>query len=238
MKKESPMFRTLIASCCRFLKKTGIPFLIILAVLCLIIYFVDNYYSYINFADRSINSNNTIQANIAAFHAIGIVVLTFILVLIAWIQLAGLKKTAHGDFLLRIDNSFQEGAVLRATEIIYLLDRESGATCNVHASRDIRCRGCDDAVTEVMKVNLQRIYESTSPDDMQKRLNISLYLDHLETMAYFVNADFMSIDDINNIHGDIIKYHCKLFDEWISTVRILSPDAYSELLGLCKKISD
>ncbi len=210
--------------------------MIILLVLCLVTYLADHYYNYINFAVRFIHSDTSIQDNIVAFHAIGIIALTFILVMIAWIQLDGIKKTAHGDFLLRLDESFREGVVLSAIKIIYLLDRESKASCDVHEIRNLRCGNCENVVTEEMKTNLMRIYESTNPEDIHRRLKLSLYLDHLETMAYFVNNEFLTIEDIDGIHGDVIKYHCQLFDGWISTIRIHAPDSYIELSALCKKL--
>jgi hypothetical protein len=178
---------------------------------------------------------------IATFNAFGefaLVVSTLIIAAIAWFQLKGLRKTARGDFLMRIDNGFRDERIQNVFNTIYMLDRKSTKKCAEHQLRKPHCLSCEDAVSEDMKSQLTQIWYSTSDEDIKTRFNISSYLDFLEMLAYFVNAGYVSIDDIDNIHGGVIKYHCSILGNWISNVRKNQHDAYSQLIELCKKLPD
>lgn len=169
---------------------------------------------------------------------IAVVVSTLIVAVIAWFQLKGLQKTARGDFLMRIDHGFRDKRIQNAFKKIYTLDRKSSMKCAEHQAREPHCLSCEDAVSEDMKLKLTGIWYSNRDEDIEMRFDISSYLDYLEMLAYFVNAEYILLDDIDNIHGGIIRYHCVILGDWISNVRKNEHDAYSQLVELCSKLSD
>jgi hypothetical protein len=83
-----------------------------------------------------------------------------------------------------------------------------------------------------MKRLILKIYSSTDIEDKKMRFNISSYLDHLETLAYFVNKEYISKLDFDNLLDGMVKYHFELFEEWIKQARNTDPNAYIELLKL------
>ena len=234
------MFKYL-CPCCKFVLGVIFVFAIALGSI-LLISAIDNYYNYISFSYRGMFDTKSSPAlSIAAFGAIGqiaLIVLTLIIAAIAWFQLKCLRKTARGDFLMRIDNSFRDEKIQNVFDIIYKLDRKSTKKCINHKFREPHCSSCEDTVSQDMKDRLTKIWFSKKEEDIKNRFYISSYLDFLETLAYFVNVDYISLDDIDNIHGGIIKYHCSILGDWISNVRKNQHDAYSQLIELCKKLPD
>lgn len=227
--------------CCKSV--LGVILVIAIALGCiLLISALDNYYNYISFSDRGVfDAKSSPALSIAVFNAIGqiaLIILTLTIAAIAWFQLKGLRKTARGDFLIRIDNSFRDEKTQKAFDIIYKLDRESKERCVAHKSREPHCSTCENVVSQNMKDRLTKIWYSKKEEDIQNRFYISSYLDFLETLAYFVNAGYISLDDVDNIHGGIIKYHCSLLCDWISNVRKNQHDAYSQLIELCERLPD
>jgi len=235
------MFKYHLCSCCKFV--LGVFFVIAIALgFILFITAVDNYFNYISFSYRGVfDAKSSPALSIAAFNVIcqsALIFLTLIIAAIAWFQLKGLRKTTRGDFLMRIDNSFHDEKIQDAFGVIYMLDRKSTKKCADHKLREPHCSSCEDAVSQDMKDRLTKIWYSKKEEDIRKRFNISSYLDFLETLAYFVNAEYISLDDIDNLHGGIIKYHCSILCDWISNVRKNQHDAYSQLIRLCDKLPD
>lgn len=210
------MFNLNLCSCCKFILWLFF-FLAIALGLVLLVSAISSFNAFVQIAD---------------------VVSTLIIAAIAWFQLKGLRKTARGDFLMRIDNGFRDERIQNVFNAIYMLDRKSTKKCAEHQLRQPHCFNCEAAVSEDMKHQLTEIWYSSSDKDIKMRFNISSYLDFLEMLAYFVNAGYVSLDDINNIHGGIIKYHCSILGDWIGNVRKNQHDAYSQLIELCEKLSD
>ena len=144
--------------------------------------------------------------DIIELHAAVLIILTFSLICVAWIQLRGINKTSKGDFLLRIDDRYGSLEIIKARIIInrlYYKTRAKDISSESHIKK---------IAEEIKKLGENEDCEEKKNEDFIYLLN---FLDFLETVAYFSNKDYISQKDINELLGNSLNYYYKVFKQWI-----------------------
>ncbi len=212
--------------------------LIAAAVIILIIYVVTvNYSQLIDLIGNLVNGCKKCEFSLALFTAWGALATTFIAI-IACVQIKGLKKTADGDFLLRIDDSFRDVKIQNALYLIFSLELSCKSSCSIHhEKRYLGCVKCNKVLIADIQKRLITIYLSSKKENRRKRYDLKIYLDHLETLSYFVNKGYIDFKDIKGLDGAFIRYHYLLFKKWIELEKKDGdPTAYSELKDLAFRL--
>jgi hypothetical protein len=180
---------------------------ILILAICTFIFFIfiDHYYQ--SFAplleqgEKSIKEATIIQVLNYAL----LILLTLFLVLIAWVQLAGLNKIAKADFLLRIDDRYGSTDIINARKIIHRIYISFGGDID-KVERDL-------LLSEAI---LNLYWDRDSVNDFIELLN---FLDFLETISYFANQDHISKDEINELIGGSIGYFYHMYRPLIQFIR-------------------
>lgn len=131
-----------------------------------------------------------------------LIILTFILVIVAWTQLAGIKRISKADFLLRLDGRLSSSEIIKARAIIqrlYSLTKSSG--------------NCED--THIDKIADQIKDMGQNPMDSLEFTYLLNFLDFLETISYYCNRNYISLDDLDDLLGNTMVYYYKVFKKWI-----------------------
>lgn len=159
-------------------------------------------------------------------HSASIIILTLLLVWVAWIQLYSLNNINKADFLLRIDDRFGSDQIIKARTIIHKFYCES-------RSEEI----CQE--THIKKIS-ERIKEigtnSEKADDFVCLLN---FLDFLETISYFANNNYLSKRDVQELIAESLTFYYKVFEPWIYYRRqkYSNDNFYREVENLVKDIN-
>lgn len=199
----------------------------IVIVSLLSLFLADYYYNFFDLTDRGKAAVSSGITTIDAFHAIEIAILTAILVLVAWIQLAGLKKTASADFLMRLDDRYGSEPIIKARQIIQRLYRESKIV-NPEAPETVHRYYIGNKINEISEdINLSEEYVYL--------LNL---LDFLETISFFANRDDITADDIRDLMGLSLDFFHTIFKPRIEARRNKYTDKsiYSEFEKLVDSI--
>ncbi len=140
------------------------------------------------------------DTHLTDLYAASIIILTCVVAIIAWVQSAGLRKTAQADLLIRIDDRYGSEPILKARHIIQRLYRESnnlhpGSPESVHRSH--------------IAIRINEISEDiNSSEEYTYLLNL---LDFLETISYFANEGYISELDIKNLMGPSMGFFFTIF---------------------------
>lgn len=190
----------------------------------------DYYYNFFDFTSRGKVTVRNGGATIDAFHAIEIVILTAILVLVAWIQLAGLQKTARADFLMRLDDRYGSEPIIKARQIIQRLYRESKIT-NPTASEMTHRYNIGIKINEISE-------DINGSEDYVYLLNL---LDFLESISFFANRNDITAEDIKDLMGLSLDFFYTIFKPRIDARRTKYKDRsnnefYSEFEKLVASI--
>ena len=153
-----------------------------------------------------------------------IIPLTFLIVCAGWMQFKSLNKTSKAEFLLRIDERYGSIEIIKARSIIHSYYQET-----YHKDIDITAHA-----NKIGHLILQA-EKAQKPINFIYLLN---FLDFLETVSYFTNANYISLDDINELVGGSIKYYYCVYKPFIHTRRkkYHCNKYYCELEVLAKKI--
>ncbi len=167
------------------------------------------------------------ENHVSDWNDIIIILLTLIIVCAGWMQFKNLNETSKGDFLLRIDERFGSPEILKARIIIhefYCLTNKEDIDLNIHILR----------ISEMILGTKNKIESS------EKFIYLYNFLNFLETIAYFTNNNFISLEDINELLGGSLKYYYLTFQLLIEDRRTKyrSEYYYCELQTLAEKIHE
>ena len=157
---------------------------------------------------------------ITELYDISLVVFTFILICVSWIQLSNLYNISTEDFLLRIDDRYGSESIIKARAIIHKIickTRQENSEINIEKIQD---------EIEAIEENEEKA------EDFMYLLN---FLDFLETIAYFGNKEFISIIDIKELLGDSLLHYYGVFERLIKN-REENYGHHDELKELVEKI--
>lgn len=178
----------------------------------------------LNFFDISFFKNDIDKGHISQLYDASLIILTILLLFVAWIQLKGIKDIGRADFLLRLDNRFGNKSIIKARYIFHKIYLE---TKDVDICEDVHIKKIQEKIKEIgQDVNRTK--------DFAYLLN---FLDYLETVAYFSNRGHVMPEDVNNLLGGTIGYYYKVFSAWISYRRNKYKDDcyYRELQNFVEK---
>lgn len=185
--------------------------LIILVISAVMLFIVDDFYKYVEFLSRSPKDKIIGEESINAFHAVEITILTFILILVAWVQLKSLNKTGSADFLLRLDERFTNKDILAARIFLHSIYIQHVTTCT-HSDR--KCASCHEAHMQSIRNYIYNIRHDSkfAKEFMQLRNLLELF----ETYGYFEKKGYLDKEDINQLLGGTVVYHYEVFRDWIT----------------------
>ncbi len=146
--------------------------------------------------------NDAHTSNYLEINALFLIVLTAILILVAYTQLSSLNKTAKADFLMRLDQRYGSIEIIRARQIIHRFYRKTKDN-NPHAPE----------VVHWNEVGKEIDLLSRAPDFQSQREYVYLLnlLDFLETMAFYANHDYIEPTELDDLMGISIRFFHTIF---------------------------
>lgn len=135
-------------------------------------------------------------------HDAYILLLTLVLIIVAWNQLRKFNNRSRADFLLRIDNRYGSKEIIKARAIIhgfYCLTRLNASNHETHI------RKISD---EIKKIGIK-------VEEADKFIHLLNFLDFLETIAYFANKNYITREDVSELLGGSMNYYYEIFSAWI-----------------------
>lgn len=176
---------------------------------------------------------NEHESNIVRVNAAFLIILTFILVCIAWIQLGGLNKTGRADFLFRIDYRFGSKSIIMARTIIHKIYNETDINCE-HAKN--YCDSCQKSHLFRISQNIGKMEKDNN--SATEFMYLQNFLNFLETIGYFAHKNHVSPREVNELMGGTYLYHFDVFKSLISSRREREGNdfAYCEFEWLSKEI--
>ena len=205
--------------------ETNITWIVIVLTIIIVLgfcIFMEHYYF-----EYFIHPNNPqwdVANNIHKIYSACLIILTFILVCVAWIQLTGIKRISKADFLLRLDERYSSLEIIKARAIIHRLH------CLVKTpeiSDETRIQRIAEEIKNIGQNHMDSL-------EFTYLLN---FLDFLETLAYFCNRGYISVDDVDDLIGNSMVFYYKVFKKWIYYRKEkYNNDFYCELKKVIKKI--
>lgn len=184
---------------------------------------------YLNFINEKLNGNPADIRHIEAIHHASLIILTFILACIAWIQLGGINKTGQGDFLLRIDERFGNTEIIKAREIIHFIYAESKKEDK--KTEEQHCEFIANYINDLGE-NYNDI------DKMKQYICLLNFLDFLETVSLFGNEGYISIELVNDLMNQSLIFFFTIFKKRIDERRwkYKDPSFYIQFEKLVKRL--
>jgi hypothetical protein len=131
--------------------------------------------------------NTDANHHVQSIHEATIIILTFVLACIAWIQLGGIKKTTQAEFLLRIDERLGDENIIHARKIIhnmYLESKNACPNCSEQGHRYFIAYKIDEI--------------SSIKDKSNDYVDLLNFLDFLETISLFTNMGYITESNVKN----------------------------------------
>lgn len=158
------------------------------------------------------------------------IILTFILVCVAWVQLSRLHSISQSDFTLRILNELNGESVLNALRIIHELRLE--------AEKENGDKSDKNSSTIARKIRNMRDDNSK----IKKFIYLKISLDYLEHISYLCNRGQISLEDIKGCIGEPIIDYYNFYQDLIVYYKSRSqnkePPPYKETGDLITKIQE
>ena len=173
-------------------------------------------------------------------HNGGLVILTAGLVGAAWYQLQKLNTTSTADFLLRIDERFGSGEVIKARLIIHklYLEAKEDIKNSTEYETDSEEQLLEKRQRHISK-NILKIKDSSVHDDPESFIYLLNFLDLLEVAAFYCNKNYITLEAINELSGDSIKYYYGVYEGLIQDRQCRrGPSHFSEVTILVQKIKN
>jgi hypothetical protein len=176
---------------------------------------------------------NSTMPIIDKINSASIIVLTLLIVLVAWFQLEKLKdiskkdlNVTESDFLLRIINHFSDKSIIQALEIIHRMRLDS-ENKNGHNS---------DTHTSFIAKEIRDIRDD--PNNIGEYMLLKNFLDYLEHIAYLSNEGYISIKDIENCMGERITDYYDYFRDLINYFKFIQPSRKDNIYKQLKLLVD
>lgn len=131
-----------------------------------------------------------------------IVLLTFGLILVAYVQLHGIKKSTEANFLLEIYRRYDSEGIREARKLI--------RTYQFKAKKE---NGESSEVSDHIADSIKEVAENE--DKNEDYIHLISLLDFLETIAYYGNLGFIKPEQIKALLGGSIRRYYKLFSKFI-----------------------
>lgn len=163
------------------------------------------------------------------FHYASIVILTLILVWVAYSQLSGIYKTSKSDFLFRIESRWGSPEIINARKIIQQLYCEArGEIKSEEYNHSLIIGSIQEKIKEMGK-------KAEKAEDFVALLNL---LDFMETISYFTKNGSVSFKQVQELSGYSLIFLYEIFQKWIQVRREKygKPGYYCDFEWLVKKI--
>lgn len=130
--------------------------------------------------------------------------ITFIIVLVAYIQSKEALKQSRTNYLLKIDERFCSPEIIKAREII-------------HEYYLVIKQGNQEIEVDTVKKELGKKIIEISRDNNFKEEYIHLlnFLDFLETIGYLYVQKAVTVTELNELLGNSVVYFYEIFDPYI-----------------------
>lgn len=180
--------------------------------------------NYFNFFDNRIKTHQPI----IEIHALSIIILTIVLVMIAWIQSKEILKTSRGDFLMRIDDRYGSPDIIKARKIIHDIYLQEIPNEDDKKNNPTKWK---DMQQDRMSIIIVKMEEDKSAYKSEEFICLLNFLDFFETIAYFCNKGDISSQEVEELMGCSFRYYCNLFKKFIDSRRQYynKNDYYSEI---------
>lgn len=145
------------------------------------------------------------------------VLLTFIIVLVAYVQLHSLRKTTVGDFLLEIDKRYNSKQIIEAREIIrnFFLEAKHENIKNNNDQYIVK----EQISKKVRNLAERNLDENDKTDATHKYILLLGLLDLLETVAYYGNKHFVKREQIEGVLGGTMSRYYNVLKSLIEYIR-------------------
>lgn len=151
-----------------------------------------------------------------AFHAGGMIILTFVIALAAWYQLGRLRDSINSDFLLRMLDHYTSQEIIQARSVIHELHLKSKEKYpedyDEYDKKDIIIMRWQYIGSEILEL-------SKDNDKVEKFSYLLSFLDYLEFISYFANENKVHIKDLMGMVGNSLDFYCEIFSPYIERRR-------------------
>jgi len=182
-----------------------------------------------SFSTYFIQSNPETNFETYFIYYVGALIISVLLLLIAYIQSHAALTQSKTNYLLRIDERWSSSEIIKAREVIhefYLSAKEVNLPLTQHDLNYV----IGQQILLISKIN--------KPNEISKFISLLNFLDFLETIGYMYHAGSLEVKDIQELSGNSIMYFYKIFEAYILYRREKDPMFYKMFealyLDLCK----
>jgi hypothetical protein len=164
----------------------------------------------------NLNIESNMQTDINKLYCATLIILTFILVCVAWIQLHKLQRISQSDFLLKIFHHLSDNSIIKAMKIIHRL--------RLNAEDEIRKRKdyTSTAITEDIRSKIRELRFNS--ELISEFIILKNFLDYLEHIAYLCNKKEISIEDIEKCLSERLSTYYDYYEDLIEFYREANPN--------------
>lgn len=206
-----------------FIKRHAV-FIITLSIACIavLLAFAHNWFGILNEGKTS---------DSLELHALFLIAFTAILIWIAYVQLSSLSRTAEVDFLMKLDKRYGGLEIIKARQVIHRFYRQS-KEANSSAPEIVHWNEIGKAIDALSR--------STKPSEQKEYIFLLNLLDYLESIAFYVNNDYIKKKHVEDMMGISIVFFYTIFLPRIEHRRekYNMKDFYIEFEKLYLKIKD
>ncbi len=170
--------------------------------------------------------------NLESLHYATLIILTFLLVLVAWVQLSKIHSVSQSEFLLKVFTHLSDESIIKAMKILHRLRLETEDECK------------NDNLSIPKKIN-----EKISKKILELRgdyilvnnfIYLKNFLDYLEHISYLCEEGEISRDDIQSCLDERIRTYYAFYKDLIEYYKDKNPQyrPYQSFESLAGKYSN
>ncbi len=146
-------------------------------------------------------------SNIEKLHYASLIILTFILVLVAWVQLSKLHSISQSEFLLKVFNHLSDPTIIKALKILHIMRLKATKKCK----DDIN--NTDKDINKKISLKIKKLRKKEQ--FAKKFIYLKNFLDYLEHISYLCIQGEISQEDIRKCLDERITTYYNFYEDLI-----------------------
>lgn len=209
-----------ICKLCKIIKKKFLPLVLIFFISLIIVL---PFFFWAMYHEHTVNYTNVVGHNYESiiddytlWYYLCLVILTFVLACIAWIQFSNVNESLNRKILLQIDQRWHSKEIIKARRVIHKIFLEKSK--EVEEIEDKKHK--EEMLRRSMGEEIIRLSEDEDSRKIKDFIYLLNFLDFMESIGYFYSQKYLDIVQINEFFGTSLKFNYDIFKPYIKRRRI------------------
>ena len=141
-----------------------------------------------------------------------IITLTIIVIFLACEKSDNALSQSRTNYLIKIDERWSSREIIKARIIIHKMYINTKTT---HPLKNNYCHDYDKFIESKLSEEINMLSEAKEENKIEEFVYLLNFLDFLETIGYLESKNKIGLTEIEELLGNSIKFHFKIFENYI-----------------------